>query len=283
MVNIKILVAHHKPGKVIESEMYLPIHVGKALSDRNLNMQGDDTGDNISIYNPTFCEMTAVYWGWKNIDADYIGLCHYRRFFTFQHNSMWVRVKNKLKYVFFSSIGNVLRHGVDFAYTGQISSDAQLFEQNAFLFERTIHECLDSHRFDMIVPIPYHFACRDNESFFSVIGRDHIVILKELVNEKYPKYSKLLAETLRSNTLYAANMFIFSRVLFHEYCNFIFPILMDHLDMVKSREWCIDPLHEKCYARISGYLAELLTSTFILKMLKEKKKVKFVNTLFLNA
>jgi hypothetical protein len=58
---------------------------------------------------------------------------------------------------------------------------------------------------------------------------------------------------------------------------------MDHLEIVKSKGWCSDPLQEGCYSRVSGYLAELLTSAFIQKMLKEKKKVKFVNTMFLTV
>lgn len=45
-------------------------------------MQGDDTGDNISIKNPQYCEMTAHYCIWKNIhDTKYSGVCHYRRIF----------------------------------------------------------------------------------------------------------------------------------------------------------------------------------------------------------
>ena len=82
MEKIKILVAQHKESEVFHNEVYIPIHVGKALSKTELGILCDDTGDNISHLNPYFCELTAQYWAWKNMhDVEYIGLCHYRRYF----------------------------------------------------------------------------------------------------------------------------------------------------------------------------------------------------------
>ena len=81
---VKILVACHKPDKVYKDDVYTPIHVGRAISkykEEMSDMIGDDTGDNISNKNPYYCELTAIYWAWKNIDSEYIGLCHYRRYF----------------------------------------------------------------------------------------------------------------------------------------------------------------------------------------------------------
>lgn len=43
----------------------------------------DNEGDNISGKNPDYCELTAQYWAWKNIDCDYYGFFHYRRYLTF--------------------------------------------------------------------------------------------------------------------------------------------------------------------------------------------------------
>ena len=82
MSTIKILLAQHKDAKVYNNDVYTPIQVGKSISNIDLGILGDDSGDNISHLNPYFCELTAQYWAWKNIhDVDYIGLCHYRRYF----------------------------------------------------------------------------------------------------------------------------------------------------------------------------------------------------------
>ncbi len=70
--------------------MYLPIHVGKALSPDTLDYTPDNTGDNISAKNKSFCELTGIYWAWKNLSADFVGLVHYRRFFV-NRNSLFCK------------------------------------------------------------------------------------------------------------------------------------------------------------------------------------------------
>ena len=76
-----MLVAAHKPAPVPADELYLPIHVGHALHPIDIGFAPDDAGDNISQKNASYCELTALYWAWKNCDAAYIGLSHYRRYF----------------------------------------------------------------------------------------------------------------------------------------------------------------------------------------------------------
>lgn len=79
-MNIKIIVATHKEYIMPTDPCYLPLHAGAAISGK-LPYAPDDTGDSISEKNRNYCELTALYWAWKNIDADVIGLCHYRRLF----------------------------------------------------------------------------------------------------------------------------------------------------------------------------------------------------------
>lgn len=81
MSDTRLLVAAHKPYWMPSGSMYLPVHVGAALSDADLGFQRDDEGDNISESNPRYSELTAIYWAWRNLDADAVGLAHYRRHF----------------------------------------------------------------------------------------------------------------------------------------------------------------------------------------------------------
>ena len=80
MKDIKIIVATHKPYEMPIDKMYMPIHVGAEGKD-NIGFQRDDCGINISDKNYSFCELTGLYWAWKNIEFDYLGLVHYRRHF----------------------------------------------------------------------------------------------------------------------------------------------------------------------------------------------------------
>jgi hypothetical protein len=79
-MEIRIIVAAHKPYPMPEEQLYLPVQAGAGCHAR-LAFTGDDSGDNISARNGLYCELTALYWAWKNLHADAIGLCHYRRYF----------------------------------------------------------------------------------------------------------------------------------------------------------------------------------------------------------
>lgn len=86
--SVKIIVATHKKYRMPIDHIYIPLHVGAdgkkdaEGNDLDFGYIKDNTGDNISNLNPSFCELTGLYWAWKNLDADYIGLVHYRRHFS---------------------------------------------------------------------------------------------------------------------------------------------------------------------------------------------------------
>ena len=73
MENIKVIVATHKKYQMPKDEMYIPVQVGAEGKD-DLGYQKDNEGENISLKNTFYCELTGLYWDWKNLNADYIGL-----------------------------------------------------------------------------------------------------------------------------------------------------------------------------------------------------------------
>ena len=103
-LDIKIVIAMHKPFQVADGTDYVPLQVGadgkkgirvKDCPGAHLHKEHqetgailrDDDGDNISAKNPYYCELTGLYFAWKNIKADAIGLVHYRRYFSMKNFS----------------------------------------------------------------------------------------------------------------------------------------------------------------------------------------------------
>ena len=88
--DIKIFVSHRidLDSETIDNPLYIPVRCGAVYDEREgVTMLGDDTGDNISEKRESFCELTVLYWAWKNVKADYYGLCHYRRYISFADKS----------------------------------------------------------------------------------------------------------------------------------------------------------------------------------------------------
>lgn len=89
-MRIKIAMAHHKEPKAGDPSLRDPryIHIGTGEARNCEGIYHDDDGDdNLADKNWTFCELTHLYWLWKNQskvmdkDTEYVGLCHYRRRF----------------------------------------------------------------------------------------------------------------------------------------------------------------------------------------------------------
>lgn len=80
-MSTNIYIMTHKPFPVPADKMYIPLHVGREGKE-DLGYTGDNTGENISVKNCYYSELTGLYWVARNAShADYLGLCHYRRYF----------------------------------------------------------------------------------------------------------------------------------------------------------------------------------------------------------
>jgi hypothetical protein len=235
MANIKILVCAHKRDYFVKEDPFMPIQVGKALSDIDLGITGDDTGDNISLKNAGYCELTAIYWAWKNLkDADYIGLNHYRRYFKFEKCGLRDRQIVTLK---------------DFLsrdYKLSIDPDA-LLKNGEIILARPM-------------TFPYNIFLK--YSFCHV--SDDMRMLEEVVHEISPEYDAAFRKVIRyNNRLSFYNMFICRRDIFDDYCSWLFKILGTLEGRLNIEHY--NPVQKRIY----GYMAEKLLNVYV-----EKHKLK---------
>ncbi|MCI9593214.1 MAG: DUF4422 domain-containing protein [Lachnospiraceae bacterium] len=59
----------------------IPIQAGAELTEQQVCEIRDNCGEHISYKNRQYCELTALYWIWKNDNSSFVGLGHYRRHF----------------------------------------------------------------------------------------------------------------------------------------------------------------------------------------------------------
>ena len=75
-----------------------PIQAGAALTDIKMCSLRDNVGDNISYKNATYCELTALYWLWKNETLpEYVGFNFYSRTFDFNENQLSYILSNGIE------------------------------------------------------------------------------------------------------------------------------------------------------------------------------------------
>ena len=226
--------------------------------------------------------MTAVYWAWKNIQADYIGLCHYRRILTFRPTcGILGHIKKKICYLY-GKTDNLFHPGknvIDMPIYKVV--DSVTFKQIAHEFEEDIKMYLTERQVEAIVPHPIRFSAICVRQFFD-IGLEPRLLMDDIVREISPQLYPYYQKSQRSNLLFAANIFVMRHDLFEDYCKTIFPILEEHEKRTIESGWCNDLLKEKCYSRRSGYFSEFLTSAYIFKLIHENRKVEYANVAFLD-
>lgn len=83
MSNTCVYVVNHKDAQALENLPYRLLRVGSGGDEQqgaNDETAYDSTGDSIAFKNFAYCELTGLYWIWKNTDHDVTGIMHYRRY-----------------------------------------------------------------------------------------------------------------------------------------------------------------------------------------------------------
>lgn len=251
--NIKIFISYHKESEKLESEIMVPVHAGAKRSGIYLDMARDDEGDNISQKNDRYCELTVQYLAWKNVEADYYGFMHYRRQFAFRDISSGIKSSMPMEY-----------NRIDEAY-----------KQEVGLCDEEIRKCLKGY--DLILPYPadtLHWGAISNEVSFSSFECQYAAdfhTVCQTVTELYPEYAPYVLQFRTGRKVYWCNMFIMRKELFMDYSKWLFSIL-------ESAEKRIDFTgYNRQETRVLAFMAELLFSIYVLKLLDDKPKLKVKN------
>lgn len=72
--------------------------VGSCSKSFKLDYNDDDFVDNISNKNLSYCELTGLFYIWKNTQSEFVGLEHYRRVFAHKNRIIPLKdLENKMK------------------------------------------------------------------------------------------------------------------------------------------------------------------------------------------
>lgn len=249
---IAILVACHRDDvRIPDNDLLLPIQVGASRSNYLFDgMVHDNEGDNISDKNPTYCELTAIYWAWKNLDADYIGLFHYRRYLSFSSQQF---PTNYFGDVYFDTNDDKTLDaiGLEASKMRDVieSYDIILPEKGGFVDGSTIRE-------------QYLSSWQHKKSDLDTV--------ENIISERFPEMMPSFEEYMNSKEGYFCNMFIMKKSIFDSYCEWLFGILDEH-----ERRSDFSSYDRVSY-RVSGYLAERLLGVYIthLKRTGSEYKIK---------
>lgn len=194
-LDLKQFVVSHKSfndsrfqGRTI---LYVNQHLPKQEKEDTINTW---SGDNIDSLNPWYCELTALYWIWKNVPSKtIISFEHYRRVFLTSHSN-W------------------------FTYQ--------------FLQKNEISEIL-SH-YDIILPLVHHFKDDLYSQYQKNHIIQDMNIMEKVLLEKHQDYSTSLKETMEGHDAVLFNMFIMKKELLDDYCSFAFPLLNEVFQIQKK-------------------------------------------------
>lgn len=190
MKNVKIIVATHKAFNMPkDKDLYLPIHVG-AEGKESIGYMKDNSGDNISLLNPYYCELTGLYWAWKNLDCDYLGLVHYRRYLTSKKQ----------------------------AYHSDIKID------DVILSQMDIENLLSKS--DVILPQKRKYYIETLYSHYAhTFDGSHLDLARDIIQVNCSDYLESFDKVMKQRSGYMFNMFIMNKSLLDKYCQWLFPIL----------------------------------------------------------
>lgn len=261
--DIKLFVSHRIDinSELIDNPLYVPVRCGAVFDKENpMNIAGDDTGDNISEKRMSLCEFTVQYWAWKNVQADYYGLCHYRRYLSFADK----RYKtNEFNMIHSAELTPSMKKKLGLLNSKEMSdtitrydivtseyADVSKIPLTEKIIAHTVRELWDAH----------------DGLFFEKYVIDEMF---RIIDEKFPEYSESAREYFSGDKHRGFNCFVMKKDLFFRMCEFQFPVMEEIADIIDTTGYT------QTMCRTPAFIGEMLYGIFIYHVTnKENASVK---------
>lgn len=231
-MKLQIYTAYHATAPLLASPSVTPMHVGRTLAANPLaDMIGDDTGTSISERNPEFCELTALYWAWKNDqDSTHLGLMHYRRVLDFDGS---------------------------FADT-EVESLPGRFDIPDWLDSAENWVASSLGDYDIVVPKKHRMGQSVSKNYIRRHAPEDWDITRQIIARDHPDYLPAFDTVAEGFDIRLGNMMVMHRALFERYCAWLFDILF------KLEAWDLDrSYYDPRQRRYLGFVAERLLTVYI--------------------
>ena len=189
---------------------------------------------NISGKNKSFCELTVVYWAWKNIkklypNLEYIGVNHSRRYFSFNKSTL---------------------------FSGAVyepESAVREYKLNLGKLESILSSC------DAVLTKRYVRTYSVNTIFgANLVNYADLSVLRRIVHDKCPDYDlAMFNATVGKNKFSPCNMCIMRWRDFDAYCEWLFDILFEAERQIDISTYNV------MQRRVFGYMAEILLNVWV--------------------
>lgn len=211
---MKIYVAMHKKFDLsFKSDLYEPLLVG-SYNKKDKDICRDDSGKNISSKNENYCELTGLYWIWKNSKEDIVGLCHYRRFLSkrfFSNDSKY--------YLNESDLNNLFNNG-----------------------------------YNIILPRKKLRLKSVKDGLNIAPNSEDMNVVKNSIKKLFPEYIETYNKFMEEKSEYLCNVMITKKEILDMYCEWLFKILDDVEKNMDKETYIHDSYRKRMFGFISERL-----------------------------
>lgn len=186
--SVKLMIATHKEFILPSDPVYQPLWLGDSNANE-WNYIEDKQEPSISYLNHKINECTGLYWMWKHLNYDFIGLVHYRRYFLKDEKADFDNVLDEGRIKEILSDFDIITAPMQFTPLSVLNQLKITVEEDAF------------------------------ETGYWLV--------KNKLIEKHSEYIEAFETVMRGHSLFPCNMFITHKDIFNRYCKWLFSIIID--------------------------------------------------------